>query len=102
MKEPGYPVADDEEAMADLSVDHAQTVDRFRSAQRITASATAGNAVTEDLRQALIHYRALFSDLLGDEGNASDGQARPSFAQPSPDSVVAGRPVEDRPYGSQH
>jgi hypothetical protein len=92
MKDRGYPVADDEEAMADLSVDHAPTVDRFCAAQRITANAAAGNADTEDLRQALIHYRALFSDLLGDEDDASDGQAPPSFTRSSRDSVVAGRP----------
>jgi multidrug efflux pump subunit AcrB len=66
MTERGYPIEDDEQVMADLSVEHAQTVSHFRAAQQITTSAATGDAATEDLRQALIHYRALFTDLLGD------------------------------------
>ena len=60
-----YPTEDDDQVMADLSVEHAETVGQFRSARAITMNSAAGDAVTEDLRQALIHYRALFSDLLG-------------------------------------
>lgn len=71
MTERGYPIEDDEQAMADLSVGHAQMVSDFRAAQQITTSASAGDAATEDLRQALIHYRALFSDLLGDPADIS-------------------------------
>jgi hypothetical protein len=78
MADRGYPAADDDQAFADLSVDHAHTVGHFRSAreitQRVTASPTADDSVTEELRQALIHYRTLFSDLLGDpvaNGHAS-------------------------------
>lgn len=66
MKERGYPTEDTEQVMSDLSVDHAETVGRFRAAQQITAAAASGNAETEQLRQALIHYRALFSELLGE------------------------------------
>jgi hypothetical protein len=70
MTERGYPNADDEQAMADLSVDHAQTVGHFRAARQITGQLSAdgdyGDADTEALRQALIHYRALFADLLGE------------------------------------
>jgi hypothetical protein len=65
MKDRGYPTEDDDQVLADLSVEHAQTVDHFRSARAVTMNAAAGDAATEDLRQALIHYRALFSDLLG-------------------------------------
>ena len=65
MTERGYPTEDDDQVMADLSVEHAETVGHFRSARGITMNAAAGDAATEDLRQALIHYRALFSDLLG-------------------------------------
>jgi len=74
MTERGYPTDDDEQVMADLSVEHADTVNHFRAAQQITASAATGEAATEDLRQALIHYRALFSDLLG-EPTALSGTA---------------------------
>jgi hypothetical protein len=66
MRERGYPVDDEQQVMADLSVEHAQTVGHFRAAQDISASAADGEAATEDLRQAFIHYRALFSDLLGE------------------------------------
>jgi hypothetical protein len=65
MTERGYPTGDDEQAQADLSVEHAQTVTHFRAAKEISRNAASGNAKTEDLRQALIHYRALFTDLLG-------------------------------------
>ncbi|HTA08370.1 MAG TPA: hypothetical protein VK836_07670 [Streptosporangiaceae bacterium] len=66
MTERGYPTDDSEQVVADLSVEHAATVGHFRSAQQIASAATSGDVATEDLRQALIHYRALFSDLLGE------------------------------------
>lgn len=66
MRERGYPVDDDRQVMADLSVEHAQTVGHLRAAQDVSTSAAEGGAGTEDLRQAFIHYRALFSDLLGE------------------------------------
>jgi hypothetical protein len=70
MTERGYPTDDSEQVVADLSVEHAATVDHFRAAQQITGAAASGDAATEDLRQALIHYRALFSDLLGETPHA--------------------------------
>jgi hypothetical protein len=69
MRELGYPVTDDEQVAADLSVEHARTVDHFRSAQAITREVAHGSVSTEDLRQALIHYRELFADLLGEPGD---------------------------------
>jgi hypothetical protein len=70
MTERGYPNADDDQATADLSVDHARTVGHFRAARQITEQVTQngayGDGDTEALRQALIHYRALFDDLLGE------------------------------------
>jgi hypothetical protein len=79
MADRGYPAVDDDQAFADLSVDHAQTVGHFRSAREITlgvtGSATPSDEVTEELRQALIHYRALFSDLLGEP--STNGSAAP-------------------------
>ena len=83
MTERGYPSQDDEQVMAYLSVEHAQTVSHFRAAQQITASASTGDAATEDLRQALIHYRALFSDLLGDPA-AVPGTAMTNGVAPAP------------------
>ena len=75
MRERGYPVDDDEQVLADLSVEHAETVGHFRSAQEITGGTTAGDVPTEDLRQAFIHYRALFADLLGDPALLSADQS---------------------------
>jgi hypothetical protein len=60
----GYPVADFEQRVADISVDHPRVVDHYRVAQRIAGANKDRQASTEDLRQAMVHYRALFDDLL--------------------------------------
>jgi FtsZ-interacting cell division protein ZipA len=92
MRERGYPATDNDEAMADLSVDHASTLDHFRSAQEISRNAAHGSVETEDLRQALIHYRELFADLLGDTAVPAAGATGPSASyETSPD----GMPVSD-------
>jgi hypothetical protein len=69
MRERGYPAADEfEQRAADVSVDHPQVVEHYRAAHGISSRATAGDASTEDLRQAMVHFRALFAELLGYEG----------------------------------
>jgi hypothetical protein len=65
MSERGYPVEGDDQMLADLSVQHSAVLDHYRAAYVISQRATDGMASTEDLRQAMIHYRALFEDLLG-------------------------------------
>jgi len=65
MKERGYPTEGDDQVLADLSVEHASVVDHYRAAYGISQRAAGGTASTEDLRQAMIHYRALFQELLG-------------------------------------
>ena len=60
----GYPMADFEQRAADISVDHPVVVAHYRDARAIAARNEANTASTEDLRQAVIHYRALFEDLL--------------------------------------
>ena len=64
MSERGYPVDDFERRAADISVDHPQVVERFRSAHGIAQKNERGEATTEDLRQAIKHYRALFEELV--------------------------------------
>ncbi len=64
MEKRGYPVGDFEERAADLSVDHAEVVTHYRAAREIALRNDKGRASTEDLRQALVHYRALFQELL--------------------------------------
>ena len=61
----GYPVADFELRAADISVDHPIVVNNYRAAQRIVSLDQRGEASTEDLRKAVVHFRALFDDLLG-------------------------------------
>jgi len=66
MRDRGYPVADEfEQRAADVSVDHPEVVEHYRAAHDISGRATAGDASTEDLRQAMVHFRALFVELLG-------------------------------------
>lgn len=64
MKERGYPVADFEQRVDDISVDHPHLVQNYRAAREIIARHNRGEATTEDLRRALVHYRALFDELL--------------------------------------
>ena len=65
MKTRGYPVSDFEQRAGDISVDHPAVVDHYRTAHDIAVRHERGDAGTEDLRQAMIHYRALFDDLVG-------------------------------------
>ncbi len=61
----GYPVADFDLRAADISVDHPVVVDNYRASQRIVSLDQRGEASTEDLRKAVVHFRALFDELLG-------------------------------------
>jgi hypothetical protein len=63
--ERGYPTGDYDDQLANLSVEHARTLGHYRDAHEISLRNQRGEASTEDLRQALVHYRALFADLLG-------------------------------------
>ena len=67
MEAQGYPVADFEQRAADVSVDHPRVVEHYRAAHAIATTEAEPDATTttEDLRQAMVHYRALFEDLLG-------------------------------------
>lgn len=64
MQKRGYPVGDFEHRAADISVDHPAVVENYRAAQLIAARAESGEANTEDLRKAVVHYRVLFDELL--------------------------------------
>lgn len=60
----GYPMSDFDRRAADISVDHPRVVDSYRSAQLIAVRDSRGEADTEELRRAIVHYRTLFADLL--------------------------------------
>jgi hypothetical protein len=76
--ERGYPTGDYDEQVAQLSVDHGSTLDRYRTAHDIHLRHERGEATTEELRQAFVHYRALFAELLGEDPVVAggDGQTR--------------------------
>ncbi len=59
----GYPVIDFEQQAADLSVEHPQVVQNYRTAHEIALRHAKGQASTEDLRRAMVHYRSLFEEL---------------------------------------
>jgi hypothetical protein len=60
----GYPMGDFDRRAADISVDHPAVVDHYRAAHAIADRDHRGEANTEDMRQAVVHYRALFDELL--------------------------------------
>jgi hypothetical protein len=64
MRERGYPVDDFEQQAGDVSVDHPEVVEHYREAHAIERRGADQSASTEDLRQGLVHYRALFAELL--------------------------------------
>jgi FtsZ-interacting cell division protein ZipA len=66
METRGYPMADFEQRAADISVDHPVVVENYRAAHAIALRHNRGQATTEDLRKAMVHYRSLFKELLGE------------------------------------
>jgi hypothetical protein len=90
MSELGYPAEDPDQMLADLSVEHATTLDHYRAAEETSRSAAAGTASTEDLRLAMIDYRALFRDLVGEPAAAGNGS---SATEPAPMTEAADVPA---------
>src|SRR5438132_11884083 len=64
MNERGYPMADFEQRAADISVDHPDVVEHYRTAHDVAQSHRQRPVSTEDLRKAFLHYQALFASLL--------------------------------------
>jgi hypothetical protein len=89
MRDRGYPTDDFEQRAADVSVDHPQVVEHYRAAHTVWAANERGNATTEDLRQSLVHYRALFDELVG--GSADEPLARDTAAETENEDVEARR-----------
>jgi len=75
MRDRGYPVDDFEQRAADISVEHPDLVEKYRTANGIARASERGEASTEDLRHSVRHYRALFVELLevGEGENAFTG-----------------------------
>lgn len=70
MAERGYPADDFEQRAADISVEHPELVERYRTAHGVAQASERGQASTEDLRHSVRHYRALFVELLEIDGEA--------------------------------
>jgi hypothetical protein len=75
MKTRGYPMADFDRRYEDLTVDHGEVARHYREGHEITLRHGKGQASTEDLRQAMIHFEALFDDLVNEV--PEDSEARP-------------------------
>jgi hypothetical protein len=78
MAERGYPVEDFDQRAADISVDHPRVVENYREGHRLAQTSADGGDSTENLRQAMRHYRALFDELVepaGDQPTAREQAA---------------------------
>ena len=93
--ERGYPTGEYDERLADLSVEHANTLQHYRDAHEISERNTAGSASTEDLRLALVHYRALFADLLGADPVPTTPATGTTTSVPDDESAPAPRRAAD-------
>ncbi|MDX2560886.1 hypothetical protein PV371_14645 [Streptomyces sp. TX20-6-3] len=67
MRERGYPTEDYRGQLRDLSVEHGRTLEHYRAAHDVKVRSTDHETTTEELRGAMVHYRALFDDLLTDQ-----------------------------------
>ncbi|WP_328982810.1 hypothetical protein OG258_49320 [Streptomyces mirabilis] len=75
MHERGYPTQDFEQQLKDLSIEHGRTLEHYRAAHDVEALSTRHEATTEQLRGAMVHYRALFDELLSDGGGRRHARA---------------------------
>jgi hypothetical protein len=71
----GYPLEDFEMRAADLSVDHPVVVQNYRTARELGLRRQRGEAGTEEMRQAVVNYRALFDELLEVDAHAAQRRA---------------------------
>lgn len=80
MRERGYPMDEFDQRAADISVDHPKLVGNYRAAHDIYLSQEKGEISTEEQRQAFVHYRALFEELLATNHETTEGKAREARA----------------------
>jgi hypothetical protein len=73
MRDRGYPTGDFEQQARDVSVDHGDVVQEYHAAHEISVLNDGGRASTEQLREAMVHYRTLFAELL-DRGDSATGR----------------------------
>lgn len=85
----GYPMGDFAQRAADISVDHPNVVSNYRAARAVADESARGQVGTESLRQAMVHYRSLFDDLLGGriEDTKVDGLPTPRSTDRAPEKM---------------
>lgn len=95
MNDRGYPVDDDfDQRAADISVRHPDLVQNYRAAHEISIAAAKGQATTEQLRESMVRFRALFEDLLAPDDSRQTGQPPPATANERGDqNAVAQDPI---------
>jgi hypothetical protein len=99
MNDRGYPVDEDfERRSADISVEHPVVVENYRAAHQISVHARDGQASTEQLRQAMVHFRALFDDLLA-PGDAGQPNHAPATERARDDAGAGAVPQHTTPRG---
>ena len=81
MAERGYPMDDFDQRAADVSVDHPNLVTNYRAGHTIAQRAENGQATTEELRQAMVHYRSLFEELLETQTDHNDSSTERSDSE---------------------
>lgn len=80
----GYPMGDFEQRAEDISVDHPVVTQNYRAAHEIAVRQAKGQASTEDLRRAMIHYRALFEDLVNEHKDTTVVERKPVASDRAP------------------
>ena len=73
MQRRGYPMSDFEQRSADLSVEHGTAVQDYRAAHAVSMATERGQSTTEDQREAMVHYRSLFDEMVGAGTDSNDG-----------------------------
>jgi hypothetical protein len=98
MEHRGYPVADFDQRSADLSVDHPVVVQNYRTAHDIAVRDPQDEASTEELRQAMLCYRALFQELTGEPADGELADREPAVDEPAVDEpALANESAVDEP-----
>jgi hypothetical protein len=97
MRVRGYPAQDHDEAMDALSVDYAPTLARYREARATSERAGNGAATTDDLRNAMLQYRALFYELVEVPGDEPERVTGAQPASGASEAATAATPAGDAP-----
>ncbi|QGZ93346.1 hypothetical protein [Terricaulis silvestris] len=93
----GYPDGDFEQRSADLSVDHPVLVQDYRTAHDISVRDAQGEASTEELRQAMLGYRALFRELTGEPVDDNLADREPAAESVIDEPILADESTVDAP-----